>query len=82
MAEDFTQDQLTRSYAEAAELDARAAEVLGAAEVTDAAANPCDVWRRIRPLVEAASNLFFIPPNIRALLKQVIRLVDAFCPPR
>ena len=43
MAEDFSQDQLTRSYAEAAELDARAAEVLGSTGEMEAAAaaDPC-----------------------------------------
>lgn len=79
MAQDFSQDELTRSYAQAAELDAQAAEALSAAGAAEAA-DPCAIWRRIRPLVVAASNLFFIPANIRNLLKQVIQLLDGFCP--
>ncbi|HEY0038930.1 MAG TPA: hypothetical protein VGB66_19695 [Longimicrobium sp.] len=83
MSETFSQDQLTRSYADAAALDARAAELLGGAEsaATDAtSADVCGVWRRIRPIIEGASNLFFIPPNIRAALKLLIGVLDGICP--
>jgi len=85
MPQDFSQDQLTRSYAEAAELDARAADVLGstgAADMSMEAVAPqalCDVWQRLRPIIEGASNLFLIPANIRAALKLLISLVDGLC---
>ena len=85
MSEEFSQDQqLTRSYAAAAELDARAAELLGGAESAAAdIAGPdalCTAWRRIRPIIVGASDLFFIPANIRAALKLLIRLLDGICP--
>jgi hypothetical protein len=81
MAEEFTQDeQLTRSYADAVDLDARAAEVLAARTAEDAAANPCEIWHDIRPLVVAISELFFIPKNIRKVLTFVIAVADALCP--
>lgn len=80
MAEEFTHDeQLTRSYAEAVELDARAAERFGETAEEAFTVEPCDVWREIRPDVVAASNLKFIPSNIRRLLRIVVILLDQLC---
>lgn len=84
MPEEFSQDQLTRSYAEVADLDARAADVLTQSEsLTTDAAGPdalCTAWRGIRPIVEGVSNFPLIPPNIRRVLKVLISLVDGICP--
>jgi hypothetical protein len=79
MAEEFTADELTRSYAQAVELDARAGEVLERTSQEAATANPCEVWHDIRPMVEDISNLWFIPRKIRALIKLVIAIVDSLC---
>lgn len=89
MPDSFSQDNVARSYREAADLDAQAAEVLSSSDASatapaDFAGNPldqlCPLWRRIRPIVEGASNLFFIPANIRAVLKQLIGVLDLICP--
>lgn len=86
MPENTNQDEITRSYAEAARLDAQAAEAVAAIESEGASAAEgatdalCSVWRRIRPIIVGASNLFFIPGNIRAALKILIQVVDGICP--
>jgi hypothetical protein len=81
MPQDFSQDELTRSYAAAAELDAQAAQVLesDASASLEAVPDLCGTWRRIRPIIEGASDLFFIPANIRRALKLLITVVDGFC---
>lgn len=83
MSEDVSQDQLTRSYAEVADLDARAANVLTRSEsLTTEAVGPdalCQAWRGIRPIVEGLSNFPLIPANIRRVLKLLITLVDGVC---
>jgi len=86
MANEFTND-VTRSYREAVDLDDQAAQALSSTEFTaaaDAAGNPlqtlCALWRRIRLIVIGASNLIFIPANIRAVLKQLIDVLDILCP--
>lgn len=83
MPEDFSQDQLTRSYAEVADLDGRAADVLTRSEsLTTDAVGPdalCTAWRGIRPIVEGLSNFPLIPANIRRVLKLLITLVDGVC---
>lgn len=81
MAEEFMRDeQLTRSYAEAVDLDARAGEVLADGSLEERAAkSPCEVWREIRPLVEAITTLWFIPRKIRALIQLVILILDSLC---
>jgi hypothetical protein len=76
---EFTADDLTRSYAEAAELDARAAETLERTSPEAAAEDPCTAWQEIRPLVVAASKLWFIPKKIRAALAMVVVIVDSLC---
>jgi hypothetical protein len=81
MPEDFSQDELTRSYAAAAELDAQAARVLGSDSdaALEGVPDLCGTWRTIRPIIEGASNLFLIPANIRRALKTLITVVDGFC---
>ena len=79
MSEEFTQDEVTRSYAEAVDLDARAGEVLATTDHERAAANPCEVWHDIRPLVVVLSDLVFIPKGIRGVIKLVITIADALC---
>jgi S-methylmethionine-dependent homocysteine/selenocysteine methylase len=79
MAEEFTADELTRSYAEAVELDARAAERLSQTDEQAATVEPCDIWREIRGDVVAVTKLKFIPANIRRLIEQVVDLVDRIC---
>lgn len=88
MSDDVTSGSVAQSYREAADLDAEAAKVLAAedtsAEKAAFAANPldtlCALWRRIRVIVVGASNLFFIPGNIRAVLKKLITVLDGICP--
>ena len=81
---DENNTQLAASYAEAAELDKRAGELLsgdsGAASAFDASSNAlCDVWPRLRPIIESLSKLAFIPSNIRRALQLTILLVDRSC---
>jgi hypothetical protein len=79
MAEVFTADELTRSYAEAVELDARATERLAAADEQAESVEPCDIWREIRGDVVAVTKLKFIPANIRRLIERVVDIVDRLC---
>lgn len=81
---DQNNPQLEASYAEAADLDKRAGELLsgdsGAASAFDAKANAlCDVWPRLRPILEGVSKLALLPPNIRRALQLTILLVDRNC---
>jgi len=84
MPQDFSQNQLDRGFAEVDSLDAQAADALrDAGALTTDTVGPealCDVWRRIRPIVEGVSDLFFIPPNVRRALKLLIGVVDGICP--
>ncbi|HEX8392555.1 MAG TPA: hypothetical protein VF665_09395 [Longimicrobium sp.] len=86
MAE-MNHQQLADALSEGARLDADLADVANA--VTDASAmdaagadvreKVCALWKKIRTAVVWVSNFPLIPGNIRAVLKQLIALLDGLC---
>lgn len=55
----------------AADVKAKPAEVIG---------KVCSIYQKVRPFLELASDLFFVPKKWRAALDSYILLMDQICP--
>lgn len=55
----------------AADVKAKPQEVLG---------KVCSIYRKVRPFLELASDLFFVPKKWRTALDNYLILMDQICP--